>query len=133
MRRTLGIVFGCLVLLATGCTSVQIPDSVSGLDFLPEGIGYKTPVSPVRGWVFSEYYAPLSCDFNKTPVCSKSGSTTSNYVCLPWPIILDFAWENAAIAKAAGNGGVSVVEYADYRYFNVLGIYQEFTVTAYGK
>jgi len=35
--------------------------------------------------------------------------------------------------KAAKNGNLSKVEYADYEYFSVLGIYQKTTVTAYGE
>ncbi len=94
---------------------------------------YKTPVSPVRGLVFSEYSAPLSVNYDKTPVCEKWGKSTSRYIFIPLFFGPDVAWDSAAIDDAATNGRLSVVEYADYHVLNILGIYQEFTVTAYGR
>jgi hypothetical protein len=41
--------------------------------------------------------------------------------------------DDASIEAAARQGGLDEVAYADYEMMNVLGVYSEFTVHAYGK
>jgi len=70
--------------------------------------------------------APLSTDGNWA-VGRKSGSATSKSV------LFLYAWGDCSITAAAKNGGLKRVDYLDYSYFNVLGVWQEVTVTAYGE
>lgn len=92
-----------------------------------------TPVQPPPGWIFQEIQAPLTYNFDQTPaVMPRSGSATTRHLVIPF-LWLGFSWEDSSIEAAARNGGISEVEYADYTDFNVLGIYREFTVTAYGR
>jgi len=70
--------------------------------------------------------APLSTDGNWA-AGSKSGSSTAKSVlCL-------YAWGDCSVTAAARNGGLKRVDYLDYSYLNVIGIWQEVTVTAYGE
>jgi hypothetical protein len=111
MRVLVSIVLLSSVLLAsTGC------------------VCYTTPVKPPLGGIYTDIKAPLTENFHNTPVCQKSGQSSSLYV----NFYLQFGWDKASIEAAMKNGGLKKVEYADYRMQSVLGIFGQFTVTAYG-
>jgi hypothetical protein len=96
-------------------------------------VSYKAPVMPPPGFIFSEIKAPLTYDYHETQATPpKVGRATSRYFCLFYRP-LSIAWEKSSVADAARNGGIQEVEYADYEFFNVLGVYSEFTVVAYGR
>jgi len=94
---------------------------------------FRAPVIPPQGILFSQVTAPLSLDFDETPVCAKHGEATSRFFHEPLFTQLEFAWDKALLADAARNGGLSKVYYADYTHTNILGIYSTFTVRAYGE
>lgn len=83
------------------------------------------PFQPPVGLV-SKVSAPLSTDGN-WKVGMKSGSTDSKCV------LGIYAWGDCSITAAARNGGLKRVDFVDYKYDNVLGIWQKVTVTAYGE
>jgi len=86
------------------------------------------PVVPPTGAAFSNVKAPISTEYNEqTPVPSKEGETSS--ACILGLV----AWGDASVSSAAQNGNLSQVNYVDYTYLNVLGVYQRFTVTAHGE
>ena len=86
------------------------------------------PVVPPQGAAFSNVKAPISTDYNEqTPVPSEKGETSST------AILGLVAWGDASVGGAAEKGNLSQVNYVDYTYLNVLGIYQRFTVTAHGE
>ena len=93
---------------------------------------YCTRVQPPSGFLYSHIRAPLDANFDGTPVCEKVGVAKTQYVFVPF-VYLSFAWEDAMIKKAAEQGQLTTVEYADYEFMNILGIYSEFTVRAYGR
>ena len=60
------------------------------------------------------------------------GQSKSIYLFIPF-IDISFAWmDQACLSNAAQNAGLNEIDYADYEITNILGIYQEFTVMAYG-
>ena len=87
------------------------------------------------GAVVTSVKAPLTVDFESTPVCEKSGKASAEYLMVPccYGPIFSFAWGDSSIEAAIVDGNLSDVEYADYEILNILGIYQQTTVTAYGK
>ncbi|HNT36759.1 MAG TPA: TRL domain-containing protein [bacterium] len=91
------------------------------------------PVVPPQGVLFSRTRAPLSVDFSETPICEKKGSASTLYVHDILLTGLSFAWDDAGIAKAAANGGLREVEYADYEMLTILGVFGRFTVHAHGR
>jgi hypothetical protein len=94
---------------------------------------WRAPVEPPRGALFTQYRAPLTADVSNVPVSGKTGVASTMYV---RDIILtrqNIAWDDASIDKAARNGGLSKVHYADYEILEVLGIFGEFTVRVYGE
>lgn len=101
----------CLIVVSVGCAA------------------YRAPVIPPQGMLFTGIQAPLSTQFNEaTPVQPTRGkaSTTS--------ILGLVAFGDASVATAARNGGLKVVNYADYEYLSVLfGLYSQFTVVVYGE
>ena len=95
---------------------------------------HRAPVVPPVGLIFTHYKAPLTTEFDRTKVCSKSGTAGTSLLDIPNPWApLDFAWKNAAIEKAAANGQITKVQYADYEVYSILGIYVRFKVTVYGE
>jgi hypothetical protein len=113
---------------------------LAGLALLPLAAGCswplaKAPVVPPVGLVYEHIKAPLSVNYKDTQVNpGKVGSVKTRYFC-GWPLIFNssFAMDDASIEAAARQGGLDEVAYADYEMMNVLGVYSEFTVHAYGK
>lgn len=85
------------------------------------------PVVPPSGGVYNNITAPLDVDVESTKMYSKRGESSSI------SILSLVAVGDAGIAAAAKNGGITIVEHADYNYFNILGIYQKYTTIVYGQ
>lgn len=92
----------------------------------------RAPFKPPEGLLFSKYKAPLTVNYETTPVCQARGKATCHYVRIPFLFGIDFAWDDSTLKEAARNGNLKDVEYADYEILNVLGIYRRVTVNAYG-
>ncbi len=88
---------------------------------------YAAPVVPGHGMLFAQVDAPLSLNYDQTPITEKRGEATAEN------ILGLIAIGDASIQKAAHNGGITKVHYADYRFENILGIYAKFTTVAYGQ
>jgi len=90
---------------------------------------YTAPFKPPQGVIFTQVKAPLQVNQKHARVSPYAGSSTSSFFHL-WYI--DLAWDNCSVEKAAKAGGLATVNYADYEFFSILGIYGRMTVTAYG-
>lgn len=89
------------------------------------GVGGKfEPFQPPEGMV-SRVKAPLSTDGN-WKVGMKSGSADVQCV-------LGLCARGDCSTTAAANGGLKRVDYVDYSYGNIIGIWQKATVKAYGE
>lgn len=84
------------------------------------------PFKPPMGAV-TAVDAPLSIDHNRSSVTSKKGEASA--MCILGLVAVG----DASTQAAANNGGLKTVHFLDYKYFNVLGIYQSTTVVAYGE
>jgi hypothetical protein len=112
MSRTGLLIAGLgVVLLVTGCAV------------------YSAPVVPPNAAVFTDISAPLGTEPHRaagTPPTMGEASTQS--------VLGLFAWGDASMHAAADNGGLTTIEYADYKYLSVLwGLYSRFTVVAWGQ
>ena len=88
---------------------------------------YCTPVMPPMGIIYSEYKAPLDPDMEETRLGDKVGTAeVTTFLGL-------IATGDCSIQAAATDGGIQTINYADYEYFNVLGVYQRFVVMVYGQ
>lgn len=83
------------------------------------------PFTPPLG-LLSTTKAPLSTDGN-WKVGLKSGSASSQSV------LGLYAWGDCSITAAAREGGLKRVDFVDYKYDNIIGIWQRVTVIAYGE
>lgn len=82
------------------------------------------PFEPPIG-LYTDIKAPLSiCPSEIGPKKGSAGSMS---------ILGIVAIGDCSIAAAARNGGLTSIDYLDYEYFNVLGVYQRAVVNAYGK
>jgi hypothetical protein len=89
---------------------------------------FQAPVVPPTGLIYSEYNAPLTTEFDQTQASQlKTGQAYST------SILGLIAYGDCSLDAAAKDGGLSTIEYCDYSFFNVLGVYQKFTVVAHGK
>lgn len=130
MRRFLfALVLVTPLLLSVGCANGPTKGMAAYLG-MPV-----TPVIPPPGYIFEQVRAPLSCNYDQTPVNpGKVGKATVRHIGIPFYPFLSFSWDEASLETAAKNGELSEVSYADYETMSVLfGTYTEFTVIAYGK
>lgn len=94
---------------------------------------WQAPVQPPRGLLITVYSAPLTTDFAQTPVGGKTGKATTLYL---RDIIFTgqtLAWDDASVATAARNAGLTTITYADYEILEVLGVFGKFTIRVHGE
>lgn len=82
----------------------------------------------LTGCVYSDIRVPLSSDFRSTPIVTKSGKASTRSVA--WLV----AWGDAGLQKAAHNGQLTTLDYADRAFVNILfGLYMSNTTVVYGN
>ena len=110
MRRVVAVAVACCMIVAfAGCAF------------------YDAPVKPPQG-AFTSIQAPVSTDFNEaTQKGTQQGMSASHSV------LGLIAWGDASVDTAAENGNVSSINYVDYRFLSVLGIYTKYTTVVHGK
>lgn len=82
----------------------------------------------LAGCVYTDIRVPLSTDFRNTHVAGKSGRAATHSVA--WLV----AWGDAGLQRAAEEGGLQTLEYADRAFLNVLfGLYMSNTTVVYGN
>jgi len=88
---------------------------------------WNAPVQPPGGLFLTQYTAPVTTEFQGTPVGGKHGQAVS-------PLIFpDVAWGDASIQEAARDGQITEIHYVDYDLLEVLGIYAKMTINVYGE
>jgi hypothetical protein len=82
----------------------------------------------LTGCVYTIVRVPMSSEFRNTRTVTKSGEATIQSVA--WLV----AWGDAGLQKAATNGHLTSLEYADHAFFNILfGLYLSNTTIVYGN
>ena len=99
--------------------------AVAGAATLFVGGCINAPFRPPCG-VVTSIEAPLSTEGNWDVTQKKGTATTTTVLGL-------VASGDCSVAAAAKNGGIKKVNHVDYRYKNILGLYQETTVIVYGE
>ena len=80
------------------------------------------------GCIYSNVRVPMSSEFRTTRTAAKSGEATTHSVA--WLV----AWGDAGLQKAAANGQLSSIEYADRAFVNIaFGLYMSNTTVVYGN
>ncbi len=90
---------------------------------------WNTPVRPPIGVLYTHYKAPLTPDASNFLVAGPTGKSYTMAIREPYFTGQGVAWADAAIDKAAREGGLKHVAYADYEFLQVLSIYSVFTGT----
>lgn len=96
---------------------------------------YVTPVKPPPGFIFASTRAPLTYEFSGNPTganVTKEASAETQYIQLFYRV-LSVGFDDIDVESIAKDGGIQEISYADYEYFNVLGIYKRITVNVYGN
>jgi hypothetical protein len=132
-RAVRGLALAAVLLTAVGC-GVPGPRVFGPLS---SGLDGKLPVRPTFAAV-QMYKAPLQVEAIGQKLGPKVGKAKVQGILIGGllffagvPPIL--AWGDASVAAAAKNGGITQVQHLDYEILNILGIYVEFTVIAYGS
>lgn len=82
----------------------------------------------LSGCVYSDVRMPMSTEFRNTRIVSKAGEASTHSVA--WLV----AWGDAGLQKAAAEGGLQTLEYADRSFLNILfGLYMRNTTVVYGN
>ena len=89
------------------------------------------------GRIYQHTHEPLDLNLSGTPVFTgkdEVGSAAVSHVHVPLSSIdIDLLWESNAIGDVMRRHGLDEVYYADLETFSVLGIWNQYTVYAYGK
>jgi hypothetical protein len=97
-------------------------------------VPFQADIVPPQGGLFTDIQAPITTNFTGNPVSPdliKASSSQTYYLnTIFWG---DVAWDEAAIAEIARKGGIDRVSYADYEFFQILGVFAKFTVNVYGE
>lgn len=89
---------------------------------------YQAPVMPPSGLLFTDISAPIDIDMEESKPAGNVGSATS------YSILALVALGDATVSEAASNGRIEKVNNVEYEYFSVVaGLYQQFTIKAYGE
>lgn len=91
------------------------------------GCAIQAPFVPPVAAVYTSIEAPLDVDYNATTLGMRTGTASAHNV------LGLFAFGDASTQAAATAGGLLSINHADYKYFNILGIYQKTTVVVYGN
>ena len=84
------------------------------------------PVIPPMGMAFTSTVAPLDVNVDKTELGTKTGEAST------FCVLGLVAFGDASTAAAARDGGLKVINHADYRSLNVLGLFCSYTTIVYG-
>lgn len=123
---------------ATGCrTFMRGATPASGMSMSPIEMAFpRTPLSPPPGFIYDHVHAPLDVNYHSDVIAKpgKIGESKTQYVSL-WILapVLSFGWGDASVETAAADGGIKEIQHVDYERKQILGIYSEFTIRAYGK
>ena len=97
----------------------------AGLSMLMTGC-LVAPFQPPQGTVYSKYAAPLSTEGNLKQGTKRGSTEVVTVLGL-------VSTGDCSLKKAMDNGGIKEAYYADYEYFNVLGVYQKTTLNVTGE
>jgi hypothetical protein len=90
------------------------------------------PVRPPVGFLVTSVDAPLTVDFTDNTVALRSGRASTFFFMEPF-FGTTYAWGDASINAAVKRGGLKQLSFADYHMVHFLGIFGQFTVTAWGE
>ncbi len=93
----------------------------------------RVPVQPAPGLLFTSIDAPLSVDLDGEPLGDRRGKASAYYIRVPWPGNWSFGIGDASIEAAMAQGDIQTLRHADYHQFQVLGVFGNFEVIAYGE
>ena len=92
----------------------------------------KAPVLPPQGLLFTSYEAPLTLNFRNTQMGEVKGQGETTYFREPC-LGTDYGFGDASLYRAIKDSGLKEVDYIDYEYVSVLGLYRNFRIIPHGK
>ncbi|MEM7260504.1 MAG: TRL domain-containing protein [Planctomycetota bacterium] len=93
----------------------------------------RVPFHPAPGFVFTNVDAPLTLDLRGQSRGTKMGTSSAYFVGFPLLPVLSVGIGDASLEAAMAEGGLTRVHYADYHQFQILGVFGNFEIRAYGE
>ena len=87
---------------------------------------YSTPVMPPTGVIFSNVRAPVSLSIGGQDLGTRQGAASCK------ALLGIVAWGNCSAKAAADAGNITQIKQLDYKFLNVLFVWQALTTVAYG-
>lgn len=91
----------------------------------------------IVGHIYQHTHEPLDLNLAQTPVFAapdQRGESSVKHIHVPLTSLeIDLLWNSNAIGDVMKRNGLEEVHYADLETFSILGIWNEYTVYAYGK
>lgn len=87
---------------------------------------YSTPIMPPTGVIFSNIEAPESLSIAGQDLGTRRGAASCK------ALLGIAAWGDCSVKAAADDGGITRVKQLDYKFMNVLFVWQTLTTVAYG-
>jgi hypothetical protein len=114
--------------------------AVAAAAMLSGCVSIAAPVVPPIGGIYTDIKAPLDINAGKQNdgvlqvEGLKTGESKAQYLYIPFTYgLLSFSWGDGSLEQSMKAGGLDSLEYADYRFFQVLGVYAESTFYVHGK
>lgn len=105
---------------------ISIMAGVAALTFMASCIG-TSPVMPPKTPIMASFKAPLTTEFNGTPIGTKVGKST----CTSFMALVTSG--DCSVKTAAQNGGITKINFVEYEYTNhFFFLYQTTTTVVYG-
>lgn len=91
-------------------------------------------VVPPHGMLYTNIKAPFDINFNNTRISHSNGNGDGERtVYFKEPIFSSsYGMKDASIKNAAGTAGLKQIDYIDYEYVNILGIFMSFKIIPHG-
>lgn len=95
----------------------------------------RAPVVPPTAFVYTQFKAPLQTDLEGANMkAERTGESTARFLYIPFTWgLASFAWGDASTEQAAADGKIDQVQYSDYEFMSVLGVYAQTTIRAHGS
>ena len=102
------------------------------------GPSLNASVIPPRGLLYTNFKAPLTINFKDTNMGEKQGVKKTTLIniptfYLPVQVPLDFDFGKVGLKETAEKADMKSIDYIDYEYTNILGVYKSLEVIPHGK
>ena len=84
--------------------------------------------------LYTKTTEPLTHNFDNAPVATAADAKDVKHLWIPYPVSLNFLWDDASIGRIAKENGITRLHYADLETYSILfGIWTRRYIHLYGR